>query len=131
LQQVKNPDRTIDHFPLRCDGCGAKLKKSSASSFAARQVVDLPKPQPLKVTEHRTHTCRCGCGMVTKAEFPRGVGAPVQYGERVRGYAIYLSGVQLIPEDRVAQAMSDLFGMTISAPTIADIVARKPNHCAR
>ena len=62
---------------------------------------------------------------MTRAKFPRGVAAPVQYGERVRGYAIYLNGVQLVPEDRVAQAMNDLFGMTISAPTVADIVARK------
>jgi transposase len=130
LQQVKNPNRTIDHFPLRCDGCGAKLKRSSANGYAARQVVDLPDPRPLEVTEHRAHACRCGCGAVTKAEFPRGVGAPVQYGERVRGYAIYLNGVRLVPEARVAQTMNDLFGMTISAPTVADIVARKANALA-
>src|SRR5664279_2516118 len=130
LQQVDNPDRTINHFPFRCDGCGAKLKRSSASGYAARQVFDLPEPRPLEVTEHRAHACRCGCGTVTKAEFPRGVAAPVQYGERVRGYAIYLSGVQLVPEDRVAQTMNDLFGMTISAPTMADIVARKATALA-
>src|SRR5664279_5771575 len=125
LQQVGNPDRTINHFPLRCDGCGAKLRDSSASGYAARQVFDLPEPRPLEVTEHRAHACLCGCGTVTKAAFPRGVTAPVQYGERVRGYAIYLNGEQLVPEDRVAQTMNDLFGMTISAPTVADIVARK------
>ena len=130
LQQVNNPNRTINHFPLRCEGCGAKLKRSSASGYAARQVFDLPKPQPLEVTEHRAYACRCGCGTVTKGEFPRGVGAPVQYGERVRGYASYLNGVQLIPEDRAAQTMSDLFGMTISAPTMADIVARKATALA-
>jgi transposase len=125
LQQVKNPDRTINRFPFRCDGCGAKLKRSFATGYAARQVFDLPKPQPLEVTEYRAHACRCGCGTVTKAAFPAGVGAPAQYGERVRAYAIYLNGEQFVPEDRVAQTMHDLFGMTISAPTIADIVARK------
>src|SRR5664279_787685 len=130
LRQVKNPTRTVDHFPVRCDGCGAKLKRSSASGYAARQVFDLPEPRPLEVTEHRAHACWCGCGTVTKGEFPRGVGAPVQYGERVRGCAIYLSGVQLVPEDRVAQTMNDLFGMTISAPALADIVARKANALA-
>jgi hypothetical protein len=80
LRQVKNPTRTVDHFPVRCDGCGAKLKRSSASGYAARQVFDLPEPRPLEVTEHRAHACWCGCGTVTKGEFPRGVGAPVQYG---------------------------------------------------
>lgn len=125
LQQVDTPDRTINHFPFRCDGCGAKLKNSSASGYAARQVFDLPEPRPLEVTEHRAYACRCGCGTVTKAAFPRGVAAPVQYGERIRGYAIYLNGQQLVPEDRVAQTMKDLFGVTISAPTVADSVARK------
>jgi transposase len=125
LQQVKNPDVTFNYFPPRCDGCGAELDPSSASGYAARQVFDLPAPRPLEVTEHRAHACRCGCGTVTKAEFPKGVGAPVQYGERIRGHAIYLNGGQLVPEDRVAQAMNDLFGVSISAATVADIGARK------
>jgi transposase len=130
LQQTKNPDRTINRFPPRCEGCGGKLKKSSAIGYAARQVVDLPKPQPLEVTEYRAHACRCGCGTVTKAEFPPGVSAPVQYGERVHAYAIYLNAEQFIPEGRVAQTMHDLFGMTISAPTVAGIVARKADTLA-
>jgi transposase len=90
----------------------------------------LPKPQPLEVTEYRAHACRCGCGTVTKAEFPPGVSAPVQYGERVRAYAIYLNAEQLVPEGRVAQMMHDLFEMTISAPTVAGIVARKADTLA-
>ena len=130
LQQTKNPDVTVNHFPPRCDGCGAELNPSSTTGYAARQVFDLPAPRPLKVTEHRAHVCQCGCGTVTKAGFPRDVGAPVQYGERIRGYAIYLNGVQLVPEDRVAQLMGDLLGVSISAATIADIVARKANALA-
>jgi len=130
LQQVGNPDVTINHFPSRCDGCGAELDPTSASGYAARQVFDLPAPRPLEVTEHRAHACRCGCGVVTKAGFPTDVAAPVQYGERVRGYAIYLNGEQLVPEDRTAQTMADLFGISISPATIADIVARKANALA-
>jgi transposase len=130
LQQVKNPDFTIDHFPRRCDGCGARLSRSSASGYAARQVFDVPKPRPPEVTEHRAHMCCCGCGTITKGRFPQGVGAPVQYGERVRGYAIYLNGVQLVPEERVAQVMNDLFGISISAATVAEIVARKADALA-
>jgi hypothetical protein len=34
-----------------------------AEDYAARQVFDLPEPQPLVVTEHRAHDCRCAaCG---------------------------------------------------------------------
>jgi transposase len=130
LQQVAKPDVVIDHFPPRCNECGAELGPMSAHDHVARQVFDLPKPQPLVVTEHRAHACRCGCGKVTTAMFPPGVSAPVQYGERVRGIAIYLNGAQLVPEDRVAQTMADLFGVSISAPTAANIAARKADGLA-
>ena len=57
----------------------------------------------------------------TKAAFPEGVVSPTQYGERIRAAAIYLNVQQLIPEDRVAQALSDLFGAAPICP--ASIVA--------
>ncbi len=38
------------------------------------------------------------------------VNAPVQYGSQVKAAAIYLSAQHLIPEDRLAGAMGDLFG---------------------
>jgi hypothetical protein len=44
---------------------------------------DLPEPAPLVVTEHRAHDCQCAaCGAKTRAPFPDGVNAPVQYGAR-------------------------------------------------
>src|SRR3974390_3108155 len=49
-------------------------------------------------------------GGEARGDFPAGVAAPAQYGERVRAAAVYLNVHQLIPEDRVAEAMSDLFG---------------------
>jgi transposase len=47
---------------------------------------------------------------VTKAAFPEGVVSPAQYGERFKAAAVYLNVQQLIPEDRTAQTMSDIFG---------------------
>src|SRR4051812_11188324 len=73
-----------------------KLTKS-ATRCSARQVFDLPEPQPLIVTEHRAYRCRCGrCGGETRALFPEGVTAPVQYGPRL--LAVYLLHYQLLPE---------------------------------
>src|SRR6516162_11877123 len=65
---------------------------------------------------------RCDkCRGVTKAAFPDGVISAAQYGERVKAAAIYLNIQQLIPEDRTAQALSDLFGAPLICP--ASIVA--------
>jgi transposase len=59
-----------------------------ANDFVARQVFDLPEPQPLMVTEHRAHGCCCAaCGSRTRAAFPDGVTAPVQYGSNRCGHS--------------------------------------------
>ena len=42
--------------------------------------------------------------------------APVQYGPRFGAAAVYLNLSQLIPEDRVAQTMADLFGAAHFCP---------------
>src|SRR5450755_1657087 len=81
LSRVETPDATIDHFPETCSGCGGALTGAMATGHTARQVFDLPEPQPLTVTEH---VCVCGnCGAETRADFPEEVTAPVQYGARL------------------------------------------------
>jgi transposase len=93
-----------------------------ATDHVARQVFDLPEPRPLIVTEHRAHACRCvACGGRTRAAFPAGVTAPVQYGTRVIAFVLYLLHYQLLPEKRLAEAMADLFGVALVTATIARI----------
>src|SRR6201995_5868266 len=53
LRRTEAPDAIIDHYPPTCAGCGAPLIRAMATGHAARQVFDLPDPQPLVVTEHR------------------------------------------------------------------------------
>jgi len=119
LRQVVEPDQVVDHFPSTCSECGAGLTPDMAEDHAARQVFDLPEPQPLVVTEHRAHDCRCAaCGAKTRASFPDGVNAPVQYGARITAFVIYLLHYQLLPEDRLVELMADLFGVKLAAATI-------------
>lgn len=120
LRQVAEPDTTVDHFPETCRRCGSALTPAMATGFGARQVFDLPAPRPLVVTEHRAHHCRCGkCGAETGAWFPQGVTAPVQYGARIMAMVVYLLHFQLLPEDRLAELMADLFGVALVPATIA------------
>jgi transposase len=107
LRRTETPDATVDHYPQACTACGTAM----ATDHVARQVFDLPEPRPLVVTEHRAHACRCAaCGRQTRADFPAGVTAPVQYGTRVAAFVLYLLHDQLLPEKRLAEAMADLFG---------------------
>jgi transposase len=122
LRRSETPDAVIDHYPPGCAACGALLTEAMATDFVARQVFDLPEPQPLIVTEHRAHGCRCAtCGSQTRATFPDWVTAPVQYGKRIGAFVLYLLHYQLLPEQRLATLMADLFGVHLVTATIARI----------
>jgi transposase len=121
LKQVAKPDRIERHEADRCRYCQAGLTPAMISDVARRQVFDLPEPR-LEVTEHQASIYCCAeCGGRTTADFPEGVNSPARYGPRVEAVAVYLNVQQLIPEDRVAQAMQDLFGAGRLCP--ASIVA--------
>jgi transposase len=120
LRQVTDPNEVVDHYPSACSMCGAGLDPEASVGHSARQVFDLPEPQPLVVTEHRAHDCQCAvCGATTRAPFPDGVNAPVQYGARIAAFVVYLLHYQLLPEDRLVELMADLFGVKLAAATIA------------
>ena len=110
LKQVEAPDRIERHAANVCRRCCAGLAATMQTGVEKRQVFDLPE-RLIEVTEHQASVyCCAACGFETKAEFPAGVAAPAQYGERIRAAAIYLNVQQLIAEGRVAQTMNDLFG---------------------
>ena len=120
LRQVSKPDRIVDHYPPSCTTCRLAVSPTMSTSHSTRQVFDLPEPASLVVTEHRVHDCLCSsCGARTRASFPDGVNAPVQYGPRIAAFVIYLLHYQLLPEDRLAELMADLFGIKLAAATIA------------
>ena len=123
LQRVERPDEVVWHAPERCAGCGGDLAAAPVVGEEARQVFDLP-PVRLVVCEHRGQRRRCACGHVTTAAFPAGVGAPAQYGPRVRALGLYLTAYQHLPYDRAAQLLADWLGAPIVPGTLAAIVAQ-------
>ncbi len=121
LSQTDTPDRTQVHLPSGCRECGAALSAADVEGEPQRrQVYDLPAPTPPEVTEHQAWGCRCQqCGQLTRAAFPEGVTAPVQYGPRIAATAVYLQNAHFLPEDRLAEIFRDLFGVALCAATLA------------
>jgi transposase len=121
LQRVEHPDEVIVHTPAVCGGCGSDLGDGELVDEEARQVFDLP-PVRLLVREHRCQRRRCACGHVTAAAFPADVGAPTQYGPRMRALAIYLIVVQHLPYQRAATLLGDWLGAPLSPATLLAFV---------
>src|SRR5262249_62267044 len=70
------------------------------------------------------HSCRCPkCQTVTSAPFPEGVTAPVQYGARICAFVVYLLNYHFLPEDRLAELLTDLFGLKLVPATIPPMSA--------
>jgi len=59
-----------------------------------------------------------------RGTFPEGVRAPVQHGNHVAAMASYLQTCHCIPDDRLSQVFRDLFGVRISAATLARLIAK-------
>jgi transposase len=74
-------------------------------------VVDLPESIALEVSEHRAELKACpGCGRENSATFPDWVGETVGYGPGVKALLVYLNQYQLLPYDRSAELLADVFG---------------------
>ncbi len=82
--------------------------------------------KPLIVTEPRAaiHERPAG-GRRARGDFPEGVVSPAQYGERVKAAGVYLNAHQLVPEERTAQVLADLFGAAACGASVAGWVRRK------
>ena len=123
LRMVENPDRILTHRVERCSACGQSLDTVHPARVERRQVHDLPEPK-LEITEHQAETKTCSCGCVNRATFPPEAPAPVQYGPRLKGTAVYLSQYQLIPFERTGEILRDLHGCeSFSQGTLANFHA--------
>src|ERR671915_1692484 len=116
LKRAESPDHIVLHAPpATCDACGLPLPEARVAE--TRQVFDLP-PMHYEVTEHRVLEARCACGKWHRGEFPEGVKAPVQYGPRLKGAVLHLTQHHMLPAQRTAELMGDLFDLPLSDATV-------------
>ena len=101
LKMVPNPDKIEIHHLKVCNYCNNELSDTQILKIKKRQVFEIPKIC-LEVTEHQAEVkiCSC-CKKINHAEFPPTVSAPVQYGNRLKSFGLYLNNYQLLPYDRI------------------------------
>jgi len=120
LERVEVPDRQVVHVPDVCEGCGGDLCDAEVlEGGESRQVFDIPEELALEVIEHVAKLLRCGgCGRVNEGRFPEGVGAPVQYGSKLRALGVYMVVFQHLPYERACRFLADLLHAEISTGTL-------------
>ena len=123
LRQSLTPDHVVTHAaPSHCPDCKTSLESSPIASVVKRQVFDIPQPK-IEVTEHQSEMkiCPC-CARKASGSFPDSVTAPVQYGSLVQSLAVYLRSQHFIPEDRLQEVFSYVFGLPVASATLTKIV---------
>lgn len=107
----------------RCE-CGEDLTQVESEIAEIRQVQDIPKA-PVRVIDYPQEKKRCPkCGKVHLGEFPKGVTAPVQYGNNVKALSVLLNNDYKVPVKKVAQLLSDLYGFLPNVATILKFNAK-------
>lgn len=124
LYQSQEPDQIVVHPVDACANCQQDLSQSPSLGIERRQVLDIP-PKRIIVVEHQAQEKWCPtCQHITKAVFPQGVSAPVQYGPALGAMGVYLVQQQLLPYARACETMTDLLGPAMSVGTLATLVER-------
>lgn len=93
------------------------MPSADARIAERQQVFDVPVAH-YHVIEHRTLQLRCPCGREHLSDFPSGVTDAVQYGPNIRVLAVHLTQSQLLPYERAAQLIADLYHLEVSPATL-------------
>ena len=118
LKQAERADQVINHMPpTQCDQCRNWLPADEATVLEVRQVFDLPVLK-MQVTQHQAMQVRCQCGQLHRGRFPADVTASVQYGPGALASMVYLNQQHMLPVQRTAAVMSELFGLPVAQATV-------------
>jgi Transposase IS66 family len=112
-------DDRVDDKAVLVDQAGLDQRPGEPCPAVGEQV-----PVRAEVTEHQLIERECGCGQHTRAAVPPGAGAPACYGPRAAAVIIFLYAGQFLSKQRTAQALAELFGITLSPGTVAALTAR-------
>lgn len=112
------PDEVVDHKPIRCRGCAARLTGDDPHPIID-QVLDLPE-RLRHVTHHRRHTLACPCchAHTTAAPVPH---ATSGFGPKLTATVAYLSGVGRLSKRTIPTLLADLCGLPVSLGAVSKL----------
>ena len=121
--EMQTPDKIELLVPHYCSCCGGDLSDIMGEESEHRQQIDIPPIRPI-VTEYRQIRKVCSCSHVNAVDFPTTVTAPVCYGSNIQALVTYMNVCQHIPYERLTQMLKEVFGVSLSEGSIANILHR-------
>lgn len=119
------PNRHITALARFCTDCNLQL--SSPIAFERRVIEEIPKPQPILVTEFLIAHYECAaCGARTVATHPE-CPPTGMFGYNVLALAALMKHKWRMPYRMACDAMQIMYGLTLSAATILDLNRRVSN----
>jgi transposase len=116
-------DVIIKHTAHYCESCGNDLSMVDIVPEDIRQVIDIPTPTYV-ITNHITYKKMCGCGHCNHGSFPENIKSHVSYGPGLEALVVNLHARQYLPYGRLSTLIGDLYRISISEGTIANILNR-------
>jgi hypothetical protein len=123
------PTRMVEHWISTCPACSSRL--GGVSVARRRQVIELPPPPPIEVTEHVIYHGWCS-QCATWREAPLDVSREVigqgRMGVKLTSVIAYLRTVMRLPVRQIQAYLATLHGLKISSGEIVELLHRANDH---
>src|SRR5947209_10532887 len=119
------PTQIVEHRIVACPTCHLRL--GGISLARCREVIDVPPPPPVEVTEHRIYKGWCtGCQKWHEApvDFSGQVLGQGRIGVRLTAMIAYLRTVMRLPLRQLRDVLRDLHGFEVSLGELVELLHR-------
>ena len=119
------PTQVVEHRIKYCPVCASAL--GGISVARRRQVIELPPPPPVEVTEHVVYHGWCShCGIWREAplDVSREVVGQGRFGVKIASLISYLRTVMRLPVRQIQAYVASLHGLRISSGEIVGLTQR-------
>jgi len=119
------PTQIVEHRMVECPDCHLRL--GGISLARCREIIDVPPPPAVEVTEHRIYKGWCSnCQKWHEApvDFSEQVLGQGRIGVRLASMIAYLRTVMRLPLRRLREVLRDLHGMEVSLGELVELLHR-------
>ncbi len=119
------PTQVVEHRIKHCPVCASAL--GGISVARRRQVIELPPPPPVEVTEHVVYhgwCSQCGTWREAPLDVSRQVVGQGRFGVKIASLIAYLRTVMRLPVRQIQAYMASLHGLRISSGEIIGLAQR-------